>query len=94
MPGMVSQRRLWVSLLFLAWGVVSWRNVDQLLLFVSAGSTRRKEEDFVLSSALANNGDRMRKRRLDLGLSPDIQVSNKFRLFNARLNISQLLLQD
>jgi hypothetical protein len=55
------------------------------------GPRQREEEDFVLNTTVTNNGDRMLKRRLDLGLSPDIQVANKFWLVNARLNISQLL---
>jgi hypothetical protein len=49
-----------------------------------------QEIDKVVERALANNSDRMRKRRLDLGLSPDIQVPSKFVALTARLNISQL----
>jgi hypothetical protein len=50
--------------------------------------------DPVLRRMLEANGDGMRKRRADLGLSPDIQVAQpapKKRLLSARLNISSLL---
>lgn len=50
-------------------------------------------QDRVLALTLQANAPGFRKRRLGLGLSPDIQVSSpppKFRLLNARLNISNL----
>ncbi len=81
------------QLLSLCW--VSLVGVLLLTFFILAigGTRQREEEDFVLNTTVTNNGDRMRKRRLNLGLSPDIQVANKFRLVNACLNISQLLSQ-
>jgi hypothetical protein len=56
--------------------------------------TGKEETDKVAELVLLNNKDKMRKRRLSAGLSPEIQVPNKFRLVNARLNITQLLSQE
>jgi hypothetical protein len=38
------------------------------------------EVDKITERLLTNNSERMRKRRLDFGLSPEIQVPSKFRL--------------
>jgi hypothetical protein len=46
--------------------------------------------DKVAQMALVNNHERLWKRRLDAGLSPEFKVVTKYRLVNARLNISQL----
>jgi hypothetical protein len=47
--------------------------------------------DPVLNRMISVNAEGLRKRRLNLGLSPDIQVpSPKHRLLSAKLNISRL----
>jgi hypothetical protein len=49
-------------------------------------------EDKLLTATLKNNAEKFRKRRLELALSPEIQVprSSKFRIISAKANLSQL----
>jgi hypothetical protein len=49
------------------------------------------EDDPVLAATLRNNKEGLRKRRVDLELSPDVQVSipPKYRVVAAKANLSQ-----
>ncbi len=48
-------------------------------------------EDRLLAITLKNNEEGFRKRRLELSRSPEVQSTDKIRVFNARVNLSQLL---
>ncbi len=56
-------------------------------------SQTNTSHDAVLSQMISANADGLRKRRLNQGLSPELQVlepAPKHRLVSAKLNISQL----
>jgi hypothetical protein len=50
-----------------------------------------EEEDRILSQTLAANSARMRKRRMGLHLSSDVQVPLKYRKIGTKFNLSQFL---
>jgi hypothetical protein len=68
---------------------------DDVVPATPAG-TQPPEVDPVLSRIVQANKEGFRKRRLDQGVDPDLQVAGpppKFRLQSAKLNLSQLFNQ-